>query len=292
VHGPEVSGAPCGASAGVVVTVTVTGAAGGCVLDGAGAGDVVAVTVTVEAGAAGVVRSAEQPASSTTASKGSAISFMSTPISMKYFGPGGLARKGCGTTLGVFLARWLRRDTGRGRYRDSLVLSRYLCEYPAYWAVAISEGSDDMGPVFEADIDALNADGRRSRSWPPLHTKSATRCWRGFQTIRSGISFVSAATSPLMKRGSSTNSRRFATPSTIPRSPMRSVFDVMALSHNGYQMLVSTGTYRVSADAIPVCPKSSPFHNSGSRVSRASAYERQSPKFSPARWPLPLPKSA
>jgi hypothetical protein len=48
----------------------------------------------------------------------------------------------------------------------------------------------------------------------------------------------------------------------------------------------------LSADAMPVCPKSSPFDNSGSRVSRASAYERQSPKFSPARWPLPLPKSA
>src|SRR5882757_8899285 len=42
-------------------------------------------------------------------------------------------------------------------------------------------------------------------------------------------------------------------------------------------------TYRSSADAIPVCPKSSPFHNNGSRVSSASAYARQSPKFNPAR---------
>ncbi len=46
------------------------------------------------------------------------------------------------------------------------------------------------------------------------------------------------------------------------------------------------------ADRTPVCPKSSPFHNSGSRRSVASAYERQSPKFSRAGCPLPLPKSA
>jgi hypothetical protein len=45
----------------------------------------------------------------------------------------------------------------------------------------------------------------------------------------------------------------------------------MAQSHNGCQVLESTGSYRVSTDAIPVCPKSSPFHNSGSRVSSASA---------------------
>jgi hypothetical protein len=46
-----------------------------------------------------------------------------------------------------------------------------------------------------------------------------------------------------------------------------------------------------SADRIPVCPKSLPFHSNGSRRSRASAYERHSPKFNPAGWPLPLPKS-
>jgi hypothetical protein len=78
--------------------VTVTGAPGASEVGGAGAANevdgVAGVTVTVATGAAGVVRSAEQPASRTTASKGSAISFMSTPISMKYFGPGGLARKG------------------------------------------------------------------------------------------------------------------------------------------------------------------------------------------------------
>ena len=40
---------------------------------------------------------------------------------------------------------------------------------------------------------------------------------------------------------------------------------------SGQELLGEYDTYRVSADAIPVCPKSSPFHNSGSRVSRASA---------------------
>jgi hypothetical protein len=64
----------------VVVTVTVTGAAGGSDADGAGgatdAEGVVAVTVTVD-GAAGVVGSVEQPTSRATATDGSAISFMS-----------------------------------------------------------------------------------------------------------------------------------------------------------------------------------------------------------------------
>jgi hypothetical protein len=75
----------------VVVTVTVTGAAGVYELDGVGATDetegVAAVIVTVEAGAAGVVRPAEQPASRRSASKGSVISFMSN--SCKYWAPGG-----------------------------------------------------------------------------------------------------------------------------------------------------------------------------------------------------------
>jgi hypothetical protein len=65
----------------VVVTVTVTGAGGGSEAGGVvGATEVdgvVAVTVTVDAGAAGVVGSAEQPASRATATNGSAISFMS-----------------------------------------------------------------------------------------------------------------------------------------------------------------------------------------------------------------------
>ena len=101
VHGPDASGALGGAGTGVVVTVTVTGAAGG-----AGAGNAVdgvaAVTVTVEAGAAGVVRPAEQPASRTTASRGSAISFMSNSHS----GPDGQLSQACGRSLGDFLEKW------------------------------------------------------------------------------------------------------------------------------------------------------------------------------------------
>lgn len=55
----------------------------------------------------------------------------------------------------------------------------------------------------------------------------------------------------------------------------------------------SASNHRSSnADWTPVCPKSLPFQSIGSRRSIASAYERQSPKFNPARWPLPLPKSA
>jgi asparagine synthase (glutamine-hydrolysing) len=57
VHGPVSSGALCGAEAGVVVTVTVTGAAGAGGLACGGAANevegVAAVTVTVEAGVAG-----------------------------------------------------------------------------------------------------------------------------------------------------------------------------------------------------------------------------------------------
>ena len=68
------------AAAGVVVAVTVTGAEGGSDAGGVGgateADGVVAVTVTVD-GAAGVVRSAEQPTSTATARKGRAISLMS-----------------------------------------------------------------------------------------------------------------------------------------------------------------------------------------------------------------------
>src|SRR5258705_9430040 len=97
-HCPGASGALCGTAAGVVVTVTVTGVAG--------AGDegkgVAAVTVTVGAGAAEVVRSAEQPARTATASRGSAISFMP---------------KARGRALGDFLEELVRWDTRRGRYR-------------------------------------------------------------------------------------------------------------------------------------------------------------------------------
>jgi L-alanine-DL-glutamate epimerase-like enolase superfamily enzyme len=89
----------------VVVTTTVTGAAGACEAGGGGASNeaegVAAVTVTVEAGAAGLVRPAEQPASRKTDSKGSAISFMSN--SCKYWALVDLISKGCGRPLGDFL---------------------------------------------------------------------------------------------------------------------------------------------------------------------------------------------
>ena len=60
-------------------------------------------------------------------------------------------------------------------------------------------------------------------------------------------------------------------PESASETRQRVTCEVMALSHNGYQVLEPTGTYRLSADAIPVCPKSSPFQSSGSRVSNASA---------------------
>jgi hypothetical protein len=54
--------------------------------------------------------------------------------------------------------------------------------------------------------------------------------------------------------------------------PIQSGSSAMARSRNAYRPLDRwRRTYRSSADAIPVCPKSSPFHNSGSRVSSASA---------------------
>jgi class 3 adenylate cyclase len=46
-----------------------------------------------------------------------------------------------------------------------------------------------------------------------------------------------------------------------------------------------------SAGMTSVCVKSSPLNSSGSPVVRASAYAKQSPKFSLAGCPLPLPKS-
>jgi class 3 adenylate cyclase len=46
-----------------------------------------------------------------------------------------------------------------------------------------------------------------------------------------------------------------------------------------------------SAGMTLVCVKSSPLNSSGSPVVRASAYAKQSPKFSLAACPLPLPKS-
>jgi len=46
-----------------------------------------------------------------------------------------------------------------------------------------------------------------------------------------------------------------------------------------------------SALAMSVCEKSSPLYSSGSLLAFASAYAKQSPKFSLAGCPLPLPKS-
>ena len=45
------------------------------------------------------------------------------------------------------------------------------------------------------------------------------------------------------------------------------------------------------AGEISVWVKSLPLNKSGSPISRASAYAKQSPKLSPAGCPLPLPKS-
>jgi hypothetical protein len=93
----------------VVVTVTVTGAAGASEVGAATAVEgVAAVTVTVGADAAGAVCPAEQPASRPTASRGSVISFMSN----SYSGPGGQVSQACGGSLGDFL-EWLGVRSGK-----------------------------------------------------------------------------------------------------------------------------------------------------------------------------------
>ena len=59
--------------------------------------------------------------------------------------------------------------------------------------------------------------------------------------------------------------RRSGALRAVRRGGPSAVGGVTRIARNGPR------TYRVSADAMPVCPKSSPFHNSGSRVSSASA---------------------
>src|SRR5437667_312378 len=49
--------------------------------------------------------------------------------------------------------------------------------------------------------------------------------------------------------------------------------------------------FYVRAAVTSVCAKSSPLNNNGSSVTFAKAYAKQSPKFSFAACPLPLPKS-
>jgi hypothetical protein len=51
------------------------------------------------------------------------------------------------------------------------------------------------------------------------------------------------------------------------------------------------GTFHVRAAVMSVCAKSSPLNSNGSPLTFAKAYAKQSPKFSFAGCPLPLPKS-